>query len=72
MNTINIQNEYTWNQNEYNRIYYSLTIFFSHCSLINPDRDFMILKGNHTKFIAGELSLKASLILYLPIGHYEP
>ncbi len=26
----------------------------------------------NTKFIAGELSLIASLVLYLPTGHYEP
>ena len=25
----------------------------------------------NTKFIAGELSLKISLVLYLPTGHYE-
>ena len=46
----------------------------------------MIFKGNiscyiilinspltleNTKFIAGELSLKVSLVLYLPTGHYE-
>ena len=54
---------------------------------INPDCDSMIFKGNiscyilllkypltleNTKFIAGELSLKVSLVLYLPTGHYEP
>jgi len=53
----------------------------------NPDCDSMIFKGNiscyilllkypltleNTKFIAGELSLKVSLVLYLPTGHYEP
>ena len=47
----------------------------------------MIFKGNishyilllkfpptleNTKFIAGELSLKVSLVLYIPIGHYKP
>ncbi len=52
-----------------------------------PDCDSMIFKGNiscyilllkypltleNTKFIAGELSLKFSLVLYLPTGHYEP
>ena len=26
----------------------------------------------NTKFIAGELSLKVSLVLYIPIGHYKP
>ncbi|WP_277935173.1 hypothetical protein, partial [Parablautia muri] len=26
----------------------------------------------NTKFIAGELSLKVSLVLYLPTRHYEP
>ena len=53
----------------------------------NFDCDLIIFKGNiscyilllkspltleNTKFIAGELSLKVSLVLYLPIGHYEP
>ncbi len=52
----------------------------------NPDYDMMIFKGNisyyilllkslitleNTKFIAGELSLIVSLVLYLPTGHYE-
>ncbi len=36
----------------------------------------MLLKSpltlENTKFIAGELSLIVSLVLYLPIGHYEP
>ena len=56
-------------------------------SFINSDCDLMIFKGNincyicllkspltleNTKFIAGELSLKVSLVLYLPTGHYEP
>ena len=51
------------------------------------DCDLMIFKGNiscyilllkypptleNTKFIAGELSLIVSLVLYLPTGHYEP
>ena len=26
----------------------------------------------NTKFIAGEISLKVSLVLYIPIGHYKP
>ncbi len=54
---------------------------------INRNCDLMTFKGNiscyilllklpltleNTKFIAGELSLIVSLILYLPIGHYEP
>ena len=62
----------------------STTIFFL---LSNPDCDLMIFKGNiscyilllkspltleNTKFIAGELSLIVSLVLYLPIRHYEP
>ncbi len=53
----------------------------------NPDCDLMIFKGNiscyilllkslltleNTKFIAGELSLIVSLVLYLLTGHYEP
>ncbi len=53
----------------------------------NSDCDLMIFKGNiscyillinslltleNTKFIAGELSLIVSLVLYLPIGRYEP
>ena len=55
--------------------------------MINSDCDLMIFKGNiscyilllkypptleNTKFIAGELSLIVSLVLYLPTGHYEP
>ena len=54
---------------------------------IISDCDLMIFKGNiscyilllkypltheNTKFVAGELSLKVSLVLYLPTGHYEP
>ncbi len=54
--------------------------------MINSDCDLMIFKGNiscyilllkypltleNTKFIAGELSLKVSLVLYLPTGHYK-
>jgi len=31
-----------------------------------------LLTLENTKFIAGELSLKISLVLYLPTGHYEP
>lgn len=53
----------------------------------NSDCDLMIFKENiscyilllnspltleNTKFIAGELSLKVSLVLYLLAGHYEP
>ena len=53
----------------------------------NPDCDLMFFKGNiscyilllksrltleNTKFIADELSLIVSLVLYLPTGHYEP
>ena len=53
----------------------------------NPDCDLMFFKGNiscyilllnslltfeNTKFIAGEISLKVSLVLYIPIGHYKP
>jgi hypothetical protein len=53
----------------------------------NTDCDLMIFKGNiscyillinslltleNTKFIAGELSLIVSLVLYLTIGYYEP
>ncbi len=30
-----------------------------------------LLTLENTKFIAGELSLKVSLVLYLPTGHYE-
>ena len=56
-------------------------------SLINSDCDLMYFKGNincykmllkysptleNTKFVAGELSLIVSLILYLLIGYYEP
>ena len=52
----------------------------------NSDCDLMIFKGNiscyilllknpltleNTKFIAGKLSLKVSLALYLPTGHYK-
>ncbi len=52
-----------------------------------PDCDLMIFKGNiscyilllkypltleNTKFIAGEIALKVSLVLYIPTGHYEP
>lgn len=55
--------------------------------LTNRDCDLMIFKGNNscyslllkssltlenTKLITGELSLKVSLVLYLPTGHYEP
>ena len=55
--------------------------------MITSDCDLMIFKGNiscyilllkspltleNTKFIAGELSLKVSLVLYIPIGHYKP
>ena len=54
---------------------------------INSDCALMIFKGNiscyicllkslrtleNAKFIAGELSLIVSLVLYLPTGHYEP
>ncbi len=53
----------------------------------NSDCDLMIFKGNisyyicllkspltleNTKFIAGGLSLKVSLVLYLPTRHYKP
>ena len=53
----------------------------------NYDCDLMIFKGNiscyilllkspltleNTKFIAGELSLIISLVLYLPTGYYKP
>lgn len=52
----------------------------------NADCDLMIFKGNisysilllkspltleNTKFIAGELSLKGFLVLYLPTEHYK-
>lgn len=52
----------------------------------NSDCDLMMFKGNiscyillinflltleNTRFIAGEFSLNASLVLYLPIGRYE-
>ena len=51
------------------------------------DCDLILFKGNiscyilllkspltleNTKFVTGELSLIVSLVLYLPIGHYEP
>ena len=69
--------------NSTNYCIYSLIYHF--CT--NSDCDLMIFKGNiscyilllkspitleNTKFIAGELSLKVSLVLYLPTGHYEP
>ena len=31
-----------------------------------------LLTLENTKFIASELSLIVSLVLYLPTGHYEP
>ena len=55
--------------------------------ILNSDCDLMIFKGNiscyilllkssltleNTKFIAGELSLKVSLVLYLPTRLYKP
>lgn len=56
-------------------------------NVATPDCDLMIVKGNincyilllkfpltleNTKFVAGELSLKIFLVLYLFVGHYEP
>lgn len=62
-------------------------VFKEKINLQIPDCDLMIFKGNiscyilllkypltlkNTKFIAGELALKVSLVLYIPTGHYEP
>jgi hypothetical protein len=62
------------------------SLYIPFLSSSNTDCDLMIFKGNiscyilllknpltleNTKFIAGKLSLKVSLALYLPTGHYK-
>jgi hypothetical protein len=44
-------------------------LFFPFVSI---KRVLFLLTLENTKFIAGGLSLKVSLVLYLSIGHYEP
>jgi hypothetical protein len=63
-----------------------MKVYSSHLISITSDCDLMIFKENiscyilllkspltleNTKFVAGELSLKVSLVLYLPTGYYE-